>query len=233
MTTPHADDHTPLTPDEYRLAERGASIVAAAMADLEAQAPLRLRAARDRDARRAPQLRRRRGRALGFDAALCAFALAVLVVALRGHGTARGPTVTQVAAMGRLPADRPAPAVRDHAPPTLNAAVEGLRFPDWTAAFGWRPTGSRLADVGGRTVTTVTYRNPTGATLGYSIAAGDRLAHVPPGLDIARSRTRYRVARAAGRTIVIWVQDGHTCVIDAPDAVPAARLVTLAAWAND
>jgi len=53
------------------------------------------------------------------------------------------------------------------------------------------------------------------------------------GRDVIRGATRYRVLTRAGRTTVTWTQAGHTCVIGAPAAVAPARLVALAAWAND
>ena len=65
----------------------------------------------------------------------------------------------------------------------------------------------------------------------YAIVAGSPL-RPPAGRDVIREGARYRVVTRAGRTTVAWTQAGHTCVIDAPVAVSATELVTLAASAN-
>ena len=49
---------------------------------------------------------------------------------------------------------------------------------------------------------------------------------------MTRKGKTYHVAEAGRRTIVTWNQQGHTCVIVAPSAVPQARVVELAASRN-
>jgi hypothetical protein len=235
------DDDTPLTDEELALAARGADLVAAALADPQASAPASLREAIEREraqAAAAPArgFGRARGRLIAVLGGGVAAVVVALVIALGGSGGGTGgPTAVQVAAVGRLPATASAPAVvpaTDTAPARLDADVEGLAFPDWTAAFKWAASGRRTDEVGGRAVTTVFYRNPKGATLGYSIVAGDPIGGAPDGQDVAVGDDTYRLAHGAGRTTVTWTQDGHTCVIDAPATVPDAKLVELASWAN-
>jgi hypothetical protein len=115
--------------------------------------------------------------------------------------------------------------------PRLATAVEGLAFPDWRKAFGWRATGRRGDRIANRAVTTVFYRYSKARELGYAIVAGPPLRPAA-GRVVVRGGARYRVVTRAGRTTVTWTQARHTCVIDAPAAVPAHTLVTLADWAN-
>lgn len=230
---PRIDDEAPMTAEEAALAERGAALIALAMVQPEARAPHSLREAVDRAATARPAQQPRfgltRGRLLVAGAGLCV-ALVALVFALGGNGGAGGPTVAQVAAAGRLPARQGPPAPTGGSMPRLAAEVQGLAFPDWTAAFGWTATGERSDRVGGRAVTTVFYADAKGAALGYSIVEGAPIGGAPAGADVQRGATRFRVARRAGRTTVTWTQSGRTCVIDAPSTVPDAKLVLLASW---
>ena len=114
----------------------------------------------------------------------------------------------------------------------LDATVGNLEFPDWQKGFGWRAVGRRDDTLSGRPVTTVFYRNPEGARLGYAVVSGDALDGNPPGREVTRSGNTYDVARVGERTIVTWTQEDHTCVITAPAAVPRGRLVGLAASRN-
>jgi hypothetical protein len=227
------EDDIALTAEELALAARGSALVAAAMAHPEARAPQALRASLQRQGV-AEHARRRRLRrpslvASGI-AAVCVLAIA-LVVALGGPDDGGGaPSVTQVAAVTRLPALEAAPGPVSGAPPRLSAAVQGLAFPDWRRAFGWSATGRRSDRIGSRAVTTVFYRY-SDRRLGYAVVAGSPL-RPGAGRDVIRGRARYRVVTRGGRTTVTWTQAGHTCVIDAPAAVAAAELVRLAAWAN-
>lgn len=228
------DDDIRLTDDELAQAHRGAGLIAAAMADPQARAPLALREALEREQERAA---RRPGRWLVAPglASICVLA-AVLVVALGGEDGAGAPSVQDVAAVTRLPARHgapaPAPAAAHGARARLAAAVQGLAFPDWRRAFGWTATGRRTDRVAGRSVTTVLYRYSERRTLGYAIVAGPPLAPAAGRDVVARGGARYRVLGRGGRTTVTWTQAGHTCVIDAPASVAVATLVRLADWGN-
>jgi hypothetical protein len=103
---------------------------------------------------------------------------------------------------------------------------------DWEKSFGWRAVGRRDDTLSGRPVTTVYYRNGEGARLGYAVVSGEAIDADQPGREVTRKGKSYHVARAGRRTIVTWEQQGHTCVIEAPAAVPPTRLVDLAASRN-
>ena len=156
----------------------------------------------------------------------------VAVIALQAGETSTEPTLAKVTAAARLDATNPAPRSIGGTPPNLDARVDNLVFPDWEAKFGWRAVGRRDDTLSGRSVTTVVYRNPDGARLGYAVVSGDELDAEPPGRPVTRDGKTYHVARAGGRTVVTWTQQGHTCVIAAPATVPSARLVDLAASRN-
>jgi hypothetical protein len=229
------EDDIALTDEERALAERGSALVAAAMAHPEARAPQALRESLERgmvaERVRRPWLRRPRRRLAAAGIAAVCLLMVALVVALGEPDDGVGPpSVQQVAAVTRLPTLQAAPDAVGGGLPRLSAAVQGLAFPDWRRAFGWRATGRRTDRIGNRAVTTVFYRY-SGRRLGYAIVAGSPL-RPGAGRDLIRGGARYRVVTRGGRTTVTWTQAGHTCVIDAPTAVATAELVTLAAWAN-
>jgi hypothetical protein len=228
------DEHdTPMTDEELARAREGEALIAAAVSEVHAPQSLREAVEREREraaARtRAPFWRRRR---LGLALAGTATALVVAVIALQAGDTTTEPTLAKVTAAARLEATKPAPSSIGGTPPNLDARVDNLVFPDWKAKFGWEAVGRRDDTLSGRTVTTVVYRNPDGARLGYAVVSGDELDAEPPGREVMREGKRYHVARTDGRTIVTWEQQGHTCVIAAPAVVPSTKLVDLAASRN-
>jgi len=223
-------DDISLTDEERALAERGRSLVAAAMAHPDAQAPPALRESLAA-AGPAPRRRSRLARSwvLAPGLAVVAAGIVALVVALGGSGSDRGPSAMQVAAVARLPASAPAPAAIGGSPPRLAARVGTLAFPDYGASYGLRASGRRSDRVGGRAVTTVAYRYRGQTTIAYAIVAGAPIRW-GPGRDITRGGHRYRLSASPGRRTVTWTQDGHTCVIDAPSTVSTAQLMRLATW---
>jgi hypothetical protein len=230
-------DHDPtwIDPGEHELAERGAVLIATAVA--ETRAPLALRerieADRARAARRPARLERitaRRGRLLGGAAAALA-AAAVAVVLLTGGGTGEGgPNVLAVAALAARGPAQPAPAESPGRPTLLARSVDGLPFPDWHYRFSWQATGAREDRVAGRPATTVFYDGPRGMRLGYTIVSGAALPRLDGAASTVVSGTKLWTLRSGGRTIVTWERGGHTCVISAPASVPAAHVQALAAW---
>ena len=116
------------------------------------------------------------------------------------------PSLAQVHAAARSRATAPAPYSLGGRPPVLNASVGGLTFPDWERQFGWRATGARSDDIGGRVVKTVFYGNRSGAGLGYAIVEGDQLEDWSGGQAVTRYGKTYRVGSAGGRTVVTWTQ---------------------------
>jgi len=223
-----------LSEEELALAREGQALVAAAVSDVRAPQSLRESVEREREraaARaRAPFWRRHRlGLALGSVAAV---ALAVVVIATQGGEGSSEPALAKVSGVARLAATAPAPESVGGTPPELDARVGSLQFPDWQAKFGWKAVGRRDDTLDGRHVTTVIYRNEEGARMGYAVVSGDALAATPPGRPVQHNGKTYHVAGVAGRTMVTWTQQGHTCVILASPEVPRTRLVEIAASRN-
>jgi hypothetical protein len=223
-----------LTDEELARAREGQALIAAAVSEVSAPQSLRESIEREREraaARaRAPFWRRHRaGLALAGTAAV---ALVVAVIALQADESSTEPSLASVSATASLTPIEAAPRPVGGTPPELDANVENLVFPDWKAKFGWEAVGRRDDTLSGRTVTTVFYRNPDGARLGYAVVSGDAVDAEPPGREVTRDGKTYHVASRGERTIVTWEQQGHTCVIAAPAAVPTTRLVDLAASRN-
>ena len=225
---------TPLTEEEQALAREGQALIASAMADVRAPQSLRESIEREREraaSARAPFWRRHRWVVAAAGVAAVALAAIAIAVGTGGNDTT-GPSLNGVyaAAQHDPTASAPAPAGGD--PPVLAANVGDLRFPDWQKSFGVTAVGRREDELGGRDVTTVYYRNPDGARLGYAVVSGDALGGTPPGQKVTRNGKTYTVASGGERTLVTWTQQGHTCVIVAPAKVPAGTLVDLAASRN-
>ena len=84
------------------------------------------------------------------------------------HRAGQQPVAAQAAALAREPATAPAPASTGA---VLRADVDGVRFPDWDATFGWRETGSRRDTLDGRATETVFYEH-MGHRIAYTILPG-------------------------------------------------------------
>jgi anti-sigma factor RsiW len=196
------------------LLRAGRDQVRAAAASVEA--PFELRRRLEAIPTRA---RRRRWRPLAALAGVGA-AAAVALVLVTGGGT---PTVGEVLDSGGR---SPAAAVSPTGGSLLPVAVEGVRFPDYGAKFGWRAVGTRDDEIDGREVTTVFYERG-GEQVSYSIVAGDALAE-PDGQDIEAEGTRLR--RIDATNAVTWRRRGHTCVMDGSSAVRLATVAELAGW---
>jgi hypothetical protein len=224
----------PLSETEMALARKGEALVSAAVAEVQAPQSLRERIERDRARAPAPgraPFWRRHLRSLA--AATCAVvAVAAFAAALRTGSDRAEPSIAGVEAVAQLEPTGTAPATLGGSPPVLDAKVGALAFPDWRQSFGWTAVGRRDDELSGRDVTTVFYRNPEGARLGYAVVAGDALAAESAGRRVRRDGNLYKVDREGGQTIVTWTQQGHTCVIVAPAAVPRSGLLDLAASRN-
>jgi hypothetical protein len=179
-----------------------------------------------RRARSRPLLPRLRLLATG---ALGAAAILAAVLVLAGANT-HAPTVSQVSRVALSTATRPAPGESPGDPRALAAGVEGLHYPYWGAALGWRAVGARSERLGGRAVTTVFYADHWGRRVGYAIVAGGPLA-LPRGTGVRWHGVGYRVLRSDGATVVTWRQEGHTCVL-AARGVDSGTLLRLAGWSR-
>src|SRR4051794_32544004 len=161
-----------------------------------------------------------RPRAVAYGGSLAALAAAAAVLFSAG---ASGPSVAEAAQAALAPPRSPAPAVMA-GEKTLDAAVDGVAYPYWADATGWRAVGSRTDAVDGRAIRTVVYEDSHGRRIGYAIAAGSPLS--------AAHGTRhgdFTVVRSGNAAIVTWLRHGHTCIL-AAKGVDARVLLELAAW---
>ncbi|HXZ61764.1 MAG TPA: hypothetical protein VEG62_03405 [Acidimicrobiales bacterium] len=113
----------------------------------------------------------------------------------------------------------------------LNAAVDGVSFPYWEDRFGWRSVGERTDRVAGRTVTTVFYGDTGGRRIGYAIVSGANAPKASGGTVSWRGGTPYRLLDENGVPTVVWMRDGHLCVLSGR-AVDSATLLRLASWTD-
>jgi hypothetical protein len=228
----NGESDKPLTEEELALARDGEKRIAAAVA--EVQAPQALRESIERTRAQTQQRTAFWHRARWALAAAGTAAVALAAVAILDNaGTQSGsPSLDGVYAAAEREPAQPAPAQIGGTPPVLDARVGAIEFPDWKQKFGWRAVGRRDTEVADRRVTTVAYRNPDGARLGYAIVGGEPLSETPPGGAIRKAGDTYHLRSDAGRTTVTWTQQGHTCVIVAPDTVPRGTLLALAASRN-
>lgn len=161
--------------------------------------------------------------------AVAAGAVAVAIALSVGGSASHGPTLRQTAALTLLPATAPAPSESSTHRAELSAAVEGVSFPYWEDALGWRSTGSRSDRVGGRPVTTVFYSDGKGQGVGYAIVGGTPAPGVSGGTAVVRAGKRYRLFLQNGRPVLTWLRGGHMCVLSGHGVTPAT-LLRLASW---
>ncbi|HWX87906.1 MAG TPA: hypothetical protein VNX67_07020, partial [Solirubrobacteraceae bacterium] len=171
----------------------------------------------------------------GLAAVAAAALLAVVVTAglLGGPSHSGSPalSVQRAAALTLSAATGPAPAEDEQHRSQLSVAVDGLAFPYWKERFGWRSSGTRSDEIGGRTVRTVFYVNGGGQRVGYAIASG-RAPVTGGGTVVRRWGVPYRLLEHNGTTVVTWQRAGHLCVM-AGRGVSAHTLVSLASWGSE
>lgn len=167
---------------------------------------------------------------LGFagTVAIAAVVAVAIAVGLSGGG-ARTLTLREASALTLRAATSPAPAESANDRGALMAAVDGIRFPYWNDRFGWRSTGSRRDQLGGRTVTTVFYQDGRGRRLGYAIVAGTPAPRLRGGAVAWRGGVPYRLLTENGAQVISWLRDGHLCVVSGR-GVEDAMLLRLASW---
>ena len=225
----HDGDDIRVDDETMALARAGEELIGMAVAEVRAPPSLREgiegKRARAQMRARAPFWRRHRWGLAGVAVG----ALVVAAIAVQVGPNHNEPSLTSVYAAAQLGSSEGAPAPLGGHPPVLDARVGSLRFPDWHQRFGVRAVGRRDDELAGRAVTTVFYRSPEGARLGYAVVAGNPLPDRPVGHRVSYKGTTYHVARGSQQTVVTWVESGHSCVIVAPSTVPQWRLVDLAA----
>ncbi len=209
----------------YERERRVVGVLHEARATDRAPAALRARIEAERPSRRA-----RSGRRLIYGGSLAAglAALALAAVLILPAGTPGAPSVSQAAALAVLGSTAPAPADDPTAPGLkLGQAVGDVYFPDWSQRFGWRATGQRIDHINGRVAVTV-YYEWHGKRLAYTIVGAPALA-TPATAARSLNGTQLRTLTMAGRTVVTWRRDNHTCVLSG-SGVSGAELQRLAAW---
>lgn len=205
-----------------RLEEQRAAIAAVTSDD---PAPARLR--RRIDVARVRRRQRTRRLALLPAAAVSAGLVLLLVLVLPGGGSER-PSVAEAAALSARPATDPPPARYDGSMALLNLEVQGLHYPNWQRRFGWKATGARADQIGGRGTRTVFYQR-RGRHIGYTIVSGPALPSPQRARGVTRAGTLLHTFNVHGRTVVTWRRKGHTCVL-AGAGTRAADLLALGAW---
>jgi hypothetical protein len=163
---------------------------------------------------------------LSAAAATVAIVVAVAVAAL-STGTA-APTVATAASLAQRPSQARAPEAQ-RGSPTLSVRAAGLTYPNWQDAFGYRATGVRRDQLGGRTATTVFYANRGGSAIAYTIVAGDALPVGTGARSTLLDGVWLRTLSRGDRAVVTWLRGGHTCVLSGGRA-ELSVLERLAAW---
>jgi hypothetical protein len=162
-------------------------------------------------------------RGLGAATALAAVLVAVLAIVIGGGGNSL--SVQQATALTLSPAQAPAPEESSSEHGALAASVQGVAFPYWER-LGWRSVGQRIDSVAGHPVMTVFYVNHSGQRIGYAIVAGTA-TRMSGGIVQLRHGTSYRLFSGQGSKTVVWLRNGHCCVLSGR-GVDAATLLDLA-----
>jgi len=176
---------------------------------------------------RQPLLPRPVLRYTGLAAAALTAAIVALAVTLGGG--AASPSIAQAASLALRGSAAPAPAPDPSAPASLlTARVGDLHFPNWQRVGGWRSVGERTDQLANRTVTTVYYASGK-RRLAYSIVSTPTLA------GYRSTGAPYATFGQHGRTVVVWEERGHTCVLSAAGISAASlwRLASLTAGSPD
>jgi anti-sigma factor RsiW len=152
-------------------------------------------------------------------------AAAVAIVAVALSGGPGAPSVADAAQLATRPPSEPAPSSAGGA--RLAADVEGVVFPDFRQAYGWRPVGSRHGKLDGRKVTVVYYAKGA-RRVAYAIVSDGALPRPSDARSTEVEGVRYQTLRLDGRPGVTWRRDGHTCVL--VGAAPRGELLRLASY---
>jgi len=167
---------------------------------------------------------------IGAATALAAAAAVVIALVVgSGPGTTHALDLRSAAAPTLRAATMAAPRESGMRHSQLTAAVDGIAFPYWAERFGWSAAGARHDRIGGRTVTTVFYRDGAGQRIAYAIVGGMPAPRVQAQSVAWLGGTAYGLSTVAGRRVVTWERAGHLCVV-AGRGVSDATLLRLASW---
>ena len=201
-----------------------------AIRGLDLQAPPGLRSRIEADSARPPGRVRRRRLAIGgaLAGAAAAAALAAILVLPSGAG---GPTVVEAARLSDLPAQQASVPVDRDNPKLLDAAVEGVPFPNLHAEFVWHQAGKRSDELDGRHTVTVFYTR-NGQRVGYTIVSGDAIDPPAESRATTQNGVELHTTTERGQAVVTWLREGRTCVISGK-GVSAKDLREVASWKGD
>ena len=138
---------------------------------------------------------------------------------------ARAPSVADAAELAAWPPSDFAPSSAGGA--RLAADVEGVVFPDFREAHGWRPVGARHGKLDGRDARVVYYEKGA-RRVAYAIVSDGALPRPSDVRSTVIGGVRYQVGRLDGQRGVTWRRDGHTCVL--VGAAPCSELLRLASY---
>jgi anti-sigma factor RsiW len=202
----------------------------AAIRGLDLPAPPGLRSRVKADSARPPKRIRRRRLAIGgaLAGAAAAAALAAILVLPSGAG---GPTVVEAANLSDLPAQQASVPVDAQNPKLLDAAVEGVPFPNLHAEFVWQEAGKRSDELDGRQTVTVFYERE-GQRVGYTIVSGDAIDPPAGSRATTQNGVELHTSTENGQAVVTWLRGGRTCVISGK-GVSAKDLREVASWKGD
>lgn len=198
----------------------------ATLTAVRVEAPERLRAAA---AEQRPASARRRPAGVLSTGLATAGVIALAIVALLPGSQV--PSVARAAALAARGPSQPAPAADPTRPETLRSAVDGVRYPYWEDAFGWRASGARADQISGRSATTVYYTGRSGRRVAYTIVSGSALPEPANATTHQVAGMRLLSLETGTQTIVTWRRNGRTCVLTAT-GVPVGTLLALAGWRN-
>jgi hypothetical protein len=202
--------------------------IRAAVHSVEAPAALRERISAERDRTLIKRMVVRRMKLTGVLAGGAAVLGASLALLAPSGGGTDAPSALDAAALATRGAVAAAPRVNPVQPHLLRVSVGGVPFPRWQERFPWKPTGQRVDELAGRSTMTVFYDDPRGVRLGYTIVDGEALPWPAGARTVVRNGVEVHLLRRAGRIMAFWRAHGRSCIISAPDSVPAERMVALA-----
>jgi hypothetical protein len=215
------------SPELQELLDRQRQAVAATRAPASEPMPASLRTRVEGRMRDTGSVRRRPRLVPGLALGGAVAAAAAVILALVLTGGPSGPTVADAARLASRPPSGPAPTRLDGSKAKLTARVDGVVFPDFARAYGWRPVGVRHDEVEGRGATIVYYEKG-GERVGYVITYGSALPEPSGAKTVERRGVDYETFTVDGHPAVTWERLGHTCVITG--ASSPSELVTLASW---
>jgi anti-sigma factor RsiW len=211
--------------ERYERERRVVELLRTAAAGERAPAQLRRRIEASRPRARAAARRRL---VYGGSLATAMAAVGLTLALVLPSGTPGAPSVSQAAGLAVRGPAAAAPVADPQSPEiALRRRIEGVYFPNLESHFGWRAIGQRTDRINGREAITVYYATHRGQ-VAYTIVAAPALAQPAAAVTVLNG-TELRTLTLAGRLVVTWRREGHTCVLSATDVGPT-ELQRIAAW---